>query len=116
MWWHREPKRLGGLEVDRQLELDRGLDRKLARLLALEDAIGLGRRAPKIIEPVKSVGQQATDLGKFTVWIDDGKTVTSRQRYNLCATGGREAIRHYYEATSPGGSGGAMYSDQLLRN
>jgi len=30
-----EPERLGGLEVDHQLELDRGLDRKLARLLAL---------------------------------------------------------------------------------
>ena len=47
---HVEAERLGGLEVDHQLELDRGLDGKLARLRALEDAIDIGRRAPKIIE------------------------------------------------------------------
>ena len=52
---HVEAERLGGLEVDRQLELDRGLDRKLARLLTLEDAIGIARRAPKVIERVISV-------------------------------------------------------------
>jgi hypothetical protein len=38
---HVEAERLGGLEVDHQLELDRGLDRKLARLRLLEDAIGI---------------------------------------------------------------------------
>ena len=47
---HVEAERLGGLEVDHQLELDWGLDGKLARLRALEDAIGIRRRAPKIIE------------------------------------------------------------------
>jgi hypothetical protein len=47
---HVEAERRGGLEVDHQLELDRGLDRKLARLRILEDAIGIGRRAPKIID------------------------------------------------------------------
>jgi hypothetical protein len=46
--WHVEAERLGGLEVDRQLELDRDLDRKLARLVALEDAMGIGCRAPKL--------------------------------------------------------------------
>ena len=37
-------------------ELDRRLHGKLARLDALEDAIGVGRRAPEVIELVKSVG------------------------------------------------------------
>jgi hypothetical protein len=32
----------------RQLELDRGLDRKLARLGAFEDAIDIGRRGRKL--------------------------------------------------------------------
>ena len=32
--WHVESERLRGLEVDDQFVLDRGLDRKLARLLA----------------------------------------------------------------------------------
>ena len=46
---HVEAKRLGRFEVDHQLELDRGLDRKLARLRTLEDVIRIGRRAPKIV-------------------------------------------------------------------
>jgi hypothetical protein len=44
-----QAKGLGGLEVDHQLELDWGLDWKLARICALENTIGIGRRAPKII-------------------------------------------------------------------
>jgi hypothetical protein len=47
--WHIETQRFGGLEVDHQLELDWGLDGKLARFLALEDAIDVGRRSPKIV-------------------------------------------------------------------
>src|SRR5262249_30766758 len=54
-----EPERLGGLEIDHQFEFDRGLDGKLARLLALEDAIDIACRAPIRIELVNSVGQQA---------------------------------------------------------
>jgi hypothetical protein len=34
------------LEVDDKLELDRGLNGKLARLRSLEDAIDMGGRAP----------------------------------------------------------------------
>jgi hypothetical protein len=43
---------------------------KLARLRALEDAIGIGRHAPKIIKPVISVGQQATEFSHETERID----------------------------------------------
>jgi hypothetical protein len=43
--WHVQPKRLGGLEVDDQFELGRDLDWKVGRLLALEDAIDIGRQA-----------------------------------------------------------------------
>jgi hypothetical protein len=49
-----------------QFVLDRGLDGKLARILSLEDAIGIGRRAPKIIVPVISVGQQAAEFSERT--------------------------------------------------
>ena len=51
---HGKAERLGCLEVDHQLELDWGLDGKLARFLALEDAIGVGRCLPIRIELVNS--------------------------------------------------------------
>src|SRR5262245_6569534 len=50
-----EAERLGGLEVDDQIELDWSLDGKLTRLRALEDTIGIGRRPLKIIELVVAV-------------------------------------------------------------
>src|SRR5262245_13098920 len=40
-----EPERLGGLEVDHQLVLGRGLYRQVGRLLALEDAVDVASGA-----------------------------------------------------------------------
>jgi len=59
-----EAERLGGLEVNHQLELDGGLDRKLARLRAPQDAINIGRCKPKLIALLTSVGQQAAQFRK----------------------------------------------------
>ena len=44
-----------GLEVDHQFKLDWGLDGKLTRFLALEDAIDISRRKPKFIALLTSV-------------------------------------------------------------
>src|SRR6202048_5473574 len=96
---HVEAECLSGLEVDRQLELDRGLDGKPARLLALEDAIGIGRRASKIIGHVNSVGQQAAEFSEEAVRIDGREPVASGQRYYLSAMSIREAIRHRDKGT-----------------
>src|SRR4051794_30343985 len=68
-----------------QLVLGRRLHRQVRRLLALEDAIDIAGRAPKIIEPVKSVGQQAAEFSKLMVRIDGWKAVASSQQCNLCA-------------------------------
>ena len=55
-WWYLNSKRLGGLEVDHQLELDRHLNGKLARLLAAQDTVRIGGGAPIVIAQVISVG------------------------------------------------------------
>src|SRR6266478_2189491 len=72
---HVEAERLGGLEIDYQLELYWGLDRKLARLRAPQNLIHIRRRAPKIIGRVISVGQQAAEFSKEPVRIDGREKV-----------------------------------------
>src|SRR5262249_41372204 len=93
-----EAERLGGLAIDDQLEPDRGLDGKLARRPTLEDAISIGRRAPKAIEQVISVGQQAAELNESTKRINGRETVTSSQRCDLCAMRDQERIRQHDKA------------------
>ena len=69
--WHVEAERLGGLHVDHQLELDRRLDRKLAWLGALEDAVGIDRCAAEIIGEVscrRSAGHQAQRRNGLRRW------------------------------------------------
>src|SRR6516164_830931 len=95
---HVEAERLGGLEIDYQIELDWGLDWKVGRFLSFEDAVDIGRRAPKIIGQVISVGQQAVGFSKDTVWVDGRETVASRQRCDLRPMFGREGIRHHDQA------------------
>src|SRR5215470_5890299 len=92
---HVEAKRLGGLEIDRQLKLGRGLDGKLARLRALEDSVDITGRAPIIIELVNSVGQQAAEFSEDSARIDSREAVASCQRYDLHTMDVREGIRHH---------------------
>src|SRR2546421_9860516 len=93
--WYDEAERLGSLEVDHQLILDRGLDRKLARHLPLEDAIDIARSKPKYIALLTSIGQQATLLSEETPRIDGRKIVTSSLQDDRSAMYVEEAIRYH---------------------
>ena len=57
---HSETERLGGLKVDRQLELGRLLDRQVGRLLALEDAVHVAGRAAVLIARSGAIAHQAS--------------------------------------------------------
>ena len=50
--------------VDHQLELDWSLDGKLARFLALEDAISIRRRTPVLIDENRTVRDQAAEFSE----------------------------------------------------
>jgi hypothetical protein len=69
---HGEAEGFRGLEVDHQFELFRGLDGQLARLRALEDAIGIDCRTPEIVEYYISIGEQAAKLNKVPQRLDRG--------------------------------------------
>src|ERR1700730_14481111 len=95
---HVEADRLGRLEIDDKLELGWRLHWKLGWLVALENAIDICRRTPKIIGPVHAVGQQAANFSEETEWIDGRETVASRQRCDLCTMGQREGFWHHDDA------------------
>src|SRR5262245_13232175 len=71
---HVEAKRLGGLEIDGQLELGRLLDRKVRRRGPLEDAINIRGRTANNIDRVRSVRHQAAFRDKLP------KSVRSEER------------------------------------
>ena len=76
---HGERKRLRGLEVDHELELDWCLNGKLARFRTAQHAINIGRRKPKLIALLISVAQQAAEFSEKTEWIDGRQTVAISQ-------------------------------------
>src|SRR5262249_44366714 len=52
-----EAKRLGGFQIDRQLKLGRELDRQVAGLFAVKNAIDIGCRAPEQVGKANVCGQ-----------------------------------------------------------
>src|SRR6266545_677508 len=59
----REPKRLGGPEIDDRVELSRLLDRELGRLGALEDPVHEARRSPPDIREVDTEAEETAGVG-----------------------------------------------------
>ena len=53
--WYSHTERLRGLEIDNQFEFGRRLYGQFRRLLALEDAIDVARRAAKLIDLIASI-------------------------------------------------------------
>ena len=63
--WDRQPERLGGLEIDDQLELRRLLDRQVARLGTPQDPVDVRRRPTLQVGEVAPIGHQTAILRKF---------------------------------------------------
>src|SRR5262245_65620157 len=94
----RQAERLGGREIDHQLELDRGLNWKLAWFRALENAITIRRRTPVFVDDVRTIRDQAAEFSEGTGPIDGRQTVARSQQSNLCAMADREGIRYHEQA------------------
>ena len=65
--WHRETKHLRGLQVDDQLELRGLLDRKVGRLLALENSSGIDADLPVSVRNARSITHQAAGNDKLAI-------------------------------------------------
>jgi hypothetical protein len=86
-------KRLGGAEVDDQLEFDWLLHGKCARTFASQDAIDIGCGAARQIDYIGPVGQEPPGRGTFFPWIDRRKTHIGRQPCDTLAMPISENIR-----------------------
>ena len=66
-WGYRDPKRLGGLKVDDQIECPVLLHGDVAHLDPLEDFVHLGCQAGRIFLLLRPIGKEATSLPKLPV-------------------------------------------------
>src|SRR6516165_11207099 len=81
--WHGNAERLGGLEVDDQLDF-RGLhDREVSRLLAFENAPGVDAAQTICVRSIASVAHQTTGGGKLPVLEDRWNAVAEGECADL---------------------------------
>src|SRR5262249_55952153 len=95
-----EAERLGGLEVDRQLEIGRCLHGKSVRACALEDTIDIFGRAGKRFTQVDTIGYQTALARHEAEWIYRGHAVPRRKRENQFAVDIREIVRRHDQAAT----------------
>jgi hypothetical protein len=69
-WRDCEAERLGGLQVDHQLEMGRLLDRQIGGLGALEDLSGVNADLAISSREARSIADQATGRGELAKAID----------------------------------------------
>src|SRR5262249_57737378 len=74
-----QPERLGGLEVDDQLERGRLLDWQIGGLGALEDFVDIDGGASGLLEEVRYIGHQATLTNVVLVLEHRGEPETNRR-------------------------------------
>ena len=96
---HVEAERLGGLEVDDQLELGRVLHRQVARLLALEDAVDIAGGAPENVQGVRRIRHQAALHDRLPIRMDGGDGVLRDRRQDRLTMRHGERVRGNDETT-----------------
>src|SRR5213594_544269 len=87
-----EPKRLGGLQVDRQLELDGLLHGEVSGLGPLENLVDIGRSAPVHVRNMGAVAHQPPRVDEFLHFINCREAVLRREVNNPLSVAGREAV------------------------
>ena len=64
-WRHVEAERLGGLEVDDEVEFGRLLDREVTRLRPAQNLVDIVSGAPEQVRQVCSIGYQTSRVDQF---------------------------------------------------
>src|SRR5262249_20279240 len=99
--WHVQAERLGGLEIDHEFVLRRRLNRKVGRLLALEDAVDVTGCLPELVDRIRSVGDQTTGGDVMAGPEDCGESMPGRKRDDQLAMSEHRGTRRDDYAAIP---------------
>src|SRR5262245_47183379 len=92
---YRDADPVSGIKIDHKRVLGRRLYRQIGWLLALEDAIDIASGASVVIEPVRSVRDQAASGYESTIRVHCRKLIPGRQcNYLVAVNEGRGASYH----------------------
>src|SRR5205814_7944668 len=89
---HGEPERLGGFEVDQQLEFGRLLDRQIGGLLALEDLPGINTGLAEHPGDARSKADQAAGDDETAEFTDHRNRMAECQGHELVVSATDEPI------------------------
>src|ERR1700734_1494080 len=81
-----EAERVGGLEVDDQLDFYGLLDRQIGWFLAFENAPGINANLAEPIAEAAAKAHHAAGEGELTEWVNRGQRMAGRQRGELFGT------------------------------
>jgi len=96
----REAERLGGLQVDHQIQLRGTLDRQLGRPFALENATGVDTGLPPSIKKVGSIAHKTTLFGSLAPRVSHRHSIARGQRRDLIAVNVKKPIATHEECVS----------------
>src|SRR5262249_46947520 len=96
---NRQPKSLGGLEVNDQLELGGLFDGEVAGFGAFEDLVYERGGAPKQISKVWSIGHKAPGIDIRPLWVHCRQPVLSRQFHEASALAVERAAWQHTQGT-----------------
>ena len=95
---HVQSERLGGLEVDEQLELVGELHREIGRRFAFQHAVDIPCRAPVEVKIVHAVGRKPASRDVETKRENARQSMARCQRDDEVAVGRHERARQQYQA------------------
>src|SRR5262249_42371750 len=93
-WRQLEAKRLGGFEVDDQLELGRLLDRDVARLRPAQNLINIISCAPKLVWGACSIGYETSCFDVLPKAMHCWQSCAQRQCVDANAVRTRKRVRN----------------------
>jgi len=111
---YSEVERLGGHQIDDQLEAGRLLDGNIGGTCPAQNLVDEFGSAPVLLPAIDAVRHQAAGIGKIPIGIDRGEPKLRRQIDNLPAQSMQGRSFQYGQSGCPGLDGGLDATRELI--